>query len=163
EILAFRDGVVLPFIALQARLGREDPSAAVRAEVPVIYVAFDVLGLSATSSDTGFSCNGTGTDVVALLLEKPLAERRPRLDGPELPPATEGGAICLALLQTASSEDALEAAFAEARGRRNEGLMLKDPKSAYSPCRRGYGWLKMKKALATIDCVVVGVEVGHGK
>ena len=41
--------------------------------------------------------------------------------------------------------------------------MVKDPTSIYSPGRRGYGWLKMKKALATIDCVVVGVEVGHGK
>jgi DNA ligase-1 len=41
--------------------------------------------------------------------------------------------------------------------------MVKDPSSIYSPGRRGYGWLKMKKALATIDCVVVGVEVGHGK
>jgi len=41
--------------------------------------------------------------------------------------------------------------------------MVKDPRSFYSPGRRGYGWLKMKKALATIDCVVVGVEVGHGK
>jgi DNA ligase-1 len=41
--------------------------------------------------------------------------------------------------------------------------MVKDPKSTYTPGRRGLGWLKMKKALATIDCVVVGVEVGHGK
>ena len=41
--------------------------------------------------------------------------------------------------------------------------MVKDPDSIYSPGRRGLGWLKMKKALATIDCVVVGVEVGHGK
>ena len=42
--------------------------------------------------------------------------------------------------------------------------MVKDPdESVYSPGRRGLGWLKMKKALATIDCVVVGVEVGHGK
>ena len=41
--------------------------------------------------------------------------------------------------------------------------MVKDPRSGYSPGRRGLGWLKMKKALATIDCVVVGVEVGHGK
>ena len=49
------------------------------------------------------------------------------------------------------------------RARRNEGLMVKDPTSIYSPGRRGYGWMKMKKALATIDCVVVGVEVGHGK
>jgi len=41
--------------------------------------------------------------------------------------------------------------------------MVKDPESIYAPGRRGLGWLKMKKALATIDCVVVGVEVGHGK
>ena len=41
--------------------------------------------------------------------------------------------------------------------------MVKDPHSIYAPGRRGLGWLKMKKALATIDCVVVGVEVGHGK
>ena len=41
--------------------------------------------------------------------------------------------------------------------------MVKDPASRYQPGRRGLGWLKMKKALATIDCVVVGVEVGHGK
>ena len=41
--------------------------------------------------------------------------------------------------------------------------MVKDPQSGYSPGPRGLGWLKMKKALATLDCVVVGVEVGHGK
>ena len=29
--------------------------------------------------------------------------------------------------------------------------------------RRGYAWLKLKKALTTLDCVVVGVEVGHGR
>ena len=45
EILAWRDGTVLPFIALQSRLGRKDPSAAIRADVPVIFVAWDVLGL----------------------------------------------------------------------------------------------------------------------
>ena len=41
--------------------------------------------------------------------------------------------------------------------------MVKDPDSIYQPGRRGLGWLKMKKALATLDCVVVGVEWGHGK
>jgi len=59
--------------------------------------------------------------------------------------------------------DGLEAAFADARARRNEGLMVKDPATPYTPGRRGLGWLKMKKALATIDCVVVGVEMGHGR
>jgi len=41
--------------------------------------------------------------------------------------------------------------------------MVKDPASSYSPGRRGFGWLKLKRPLATLDCVVVGVEVGHGK
>ena len=64
---------------------------------------------------------------------------------------------------TVNSAEALDRVFEEARARRNEGLMVKDPESGYSPGRRGLGWLKMKRALATIDCVVVGVEVGHGK
>ncbi len=156
EILAYRDGAVLPFLALQARLGRKNPSAAILAEVPTIYVAFDVLGLGPRRSD--------GTEpTVEPLLRTPLHERRRRLDGLGLPLADEGGRFALSHLETAQSTDALETAFAEARGRRNEGLMVKDPESGYSPGRRGYGWLKMKKALATLDCVVVGVEVGHGK
>ena len=64
---------------------------------------------------------------------------------------------------TADSAEALDRVFDEARARRNEGLMVKDPQSGYLPGRRGMGWLKMKRALTTIDCVVTGVEVGHGK
>ena len=152
EILAWRDGAVLPFISLQARLGRKSPSAAIRAEVPVIYVAFDVLGL------------GGGADApVNALLREPLEDRRRLLEGLALPLAGDGGVFALSHLVSVTSEDALEAAFLGARERRNEGLMVKDPRSIYSPGRRGLGWLKMKKALATIDCVVIGVEVGHGK
>jgi DNA ligase-1 len=164
EILAYRDGTVLPFIALQARLGRKDPPPALLAEVPVIYVAFDVLGLR--RHDRAPSAGGRATppdDAVAPMLEEPLSDRRLALEHLELPLASDGGAFALSHLATADSVEALEAAFAEARARRNEGLMVKDPTSRYSPGRRGYGWLKMKKALATIDCVVVGVEVGHGK
>jgi DNA ligase-1 len=156
ELLAYRDGSVLPFLALQTRLGRKHPPANLLAEVPVIYVAFDVLGLGPRRSD--------GTEpAVEALLRLPLRERRRRLDQLGLPLADEGGGFALSHLESADSTEALESAFAEARARRNEGLMVKDPDSIYSPGRRGYGWLKMKKALATLDCVVVGVEVGHGK
>jgi DNA ligase 1 len=51
EILAWKDGTVLPFLALQARLGRKAPSAAIRAEIPVIYVAYDVLALAEAGRD----------------------------------------------------------------------------------------------------------------
>jgi len=152
EILAWRDGVVLPFIALQGRVGRKAPSEAIRAEVPVIYVAFDALALGP----------GRGAPVEALL-RVPLRVRRDRLDDLDLPVAISGGRFARSHLVVAADDDALEAAFLDSRARRNEGLMVKDPTSAYVPGRRGLGWLKMKKALATIDCVVVGVEVGHGK
>jgi DNA ligase-1 len=159
ELLAWRDGTVLPFISLQTRLGRKEPSAELLAAVPVIYVAWDVLGLDQPGSDGTTDRDG----VVAPTLELPLTERRRLLEDLALPLAEEGGGFALSHLTTADSTDALEEAFTEARARRNEGLMVKDPTSIYSPGRRGYGWLKMKKALATIDCVVVGVEVGHGK
>ena len=44
EVLAFRDGMALPFIQLQARLGRKNPSSEMQAQMPVIYVAFDLAG-----------------------------------------------------------------------------------------------------------------------
>ena len=91
------------------------------------------------------------------------ATRRARLDALDLPLAIDGGRFARSHLAVAADDDALEAAFLDSRARRNEGLMVKDPDSIYVPGRRGLGWLKMKKALATIDCVVVGVEVGHGK
>jgi DNA ligase-1 len=122
--------------------------------VPVIFVAFDALAV------------GTGDGAaVEPLLRLPLTERRARLDAIDLPLAAvdADGRFARSHLEVATDVDALETAFAESRARRNEGLMVKDPDSRYAPGRRGLGWLKMKKALATIDCVVVGVEVGHGK
>ncbi len=156
EILAWKDGLVLPFQSLQARLGRKSPSASIQAEVPVIFVAFDLLALG-----PGDDADGDAT--VEPLLREPLRDRRRRLDGLELPSIDDGGRFTRSHLAVATDEATLETAFSGARARRNEGLMVKDPTSGYSPGRRGLGWLKMKKALATIDCVVVGVEVGHGK
>ncbi len=185
EILAFADGHVLPFLTLQGRLGRKDPSADLQADVPVAYVAFDLLAIgprsgSLSGSLDGYhppgrapgrsgavsqsaSTNGNGSAAVLPLLATPLAERRGRLEALGLPTVAEGGRFALSHLVTVGSVEALDRVFGEARARRNEGLMVKDPGSGYSPGRRGLGWLKMKRALATLDCVVVGVEAGNGK
>ncbi len=79
ELLAWKDGVVLPFLQLQARLGRKNPSAKILADVPVIFVAWDVLGLDADQDR-----------VVAPLLDEPLTDRRRRLEAPR-PAARERG------------------------------------------------------------------------
>ncbi|CAN5859311.1 ATP-dependent DNA ligase [soil metagenome] len=148
ELLAFRDGMALPFLQLQGRLGRKNPSADLQLAVPVIFVAFDVLAL------------GGGGQRVEPLLRLPLSERRQRLDELGLP---DVAGFATAKLINASTVADLAAVFDAAQQRGNEGLMVKDPDSLYTPGRRGYGWLKLKRPLATLDCVVVGVEVGHGK
>ena len=130
--------------------------AQIKTDIPVVFVAFDLLALG-----PGDDADGDAT--VDPLLREPLRKRRELLDRIDLPLVEAGGRFTRSHLGVARDAESLEVAFADARGRRNEGLMVKDPTSGYSPGRRGLGWLKMKKALATIDCVVVGVEVGHGK
>jgi DNA ligase-1 len=66
-------------------------------------------------------------------------------------------------VEEAGTVDELERIFAETRARGNEGLMIKDPSSTYTPGRRGGAWLKLKRPLATLDVVVTAVEWGHGK
>ncbi len=61
------------------------------------------------------------------------------------------------------SAEQLEQAYADARGRGNEGVMLKALHSIYQPGRRGLAWLKLKRELATLDVVVTAAEYGHGR
>ncbi len=144
ELVPWRAGSVLDFASLQTRLGRVKPSAELLAEVPVVLVAFDLLH--------------RGDD----LIERPLRERRAALEALDLPGRT-GERVLLSHLASATDAAGVDRHFDDARERHNEGLMVKDPDSTYQPGRRGLGWLKLKKALATLDCVVVGVEWGHGK
>jgi DNA ligase-1 len=141
EILAHRNGRVLRFFELQRRLGRKVVSAELRAEVPVVLVAFDLLFLDGEA-----------------LLDRPLQERRRLLEELHLEPP-----FLLARFEAAGSVEELEKIFEETRERGNEGLMLKNPESPYTPGRRGLSWLKLKRPLATLDCVVTAVEWGHGK
>jgi len=78
----------------------------------------------------------------------------------DLQPTT---AVIRAPVFQATSPDELNALFDAAQARGNEGLMIKDPESPYSPGRRGKSWLKLKRELATLDVVVTAVEYGHGK
>jgi DNA ligase 1 len=141
EILAFHKGKVMPFQALQTRLGRVAPAAELMAAVPVIYVAWDLLV--------------EGDDV---LLDTPLRERRARLEA-----LGAHDRVALAHLESVHGAAEIDRRFDDARARLNEGLMLKRPDSPYTPGRRGLNWLKLKRPLDTLDVVVVGAEWGHGK
>ncbi|MGB6985731.1 MAG: ATP-dependent DNA ligase [Candidatus Aquilonibacter sp.] len=144
EIVAVRDGRVLPFRTLQARLQRKEIDASLLAEVPLQYVVFDMMAI-----DDEF------------LLDLPLHERRARLAGALL----ESDHVHLAPFAPVADTNAarINAAFDAARARGNEGAMFKRTDAPYAPGRRGKWWLKLKRELTTLDVVVVGVEWGHGK
>jgi len=162
----------LPFAVLGQRIGRKRVSNEWRQTVPVIFMAFDLMYADGE-----------------LLLERPLRERRNRLEAvvenlveravspliiderarnaqtvlfaAEESPGIERLRISPSRL-VESAED-IDRAYAEARARANEGVMLKAANSAYQPGRRGIAWVKLKRELATLDVVVTGAEFGHGK
>jgi DNA ligase-1 len=142
EIVPVRGEQILPFQELQKRLGRKEVPEAIRAAIPVAFVAYDIL---------------YGDSQV--LMERPLTERRAALDALQPDGATVRRAVSKRFHDVALLDDEFEAA----RARGNEGLMVKAPQSTYKPGRRGRDWLKIKRALATLDVVVTAVEVGNGK
>jgi DNA ligase 1 len=174
EILGwdFEQGRALPFAVLGQRIGRKRVSNEWRQQVPVVFMAFDLM-----------CARGE------LLLELPLRERRNRLEAvveslvervesplmvderardPQavLFAGEEGSCVERLMISPSrlveSAED-IDRAYADARARANEGVMLKAAGSVYQPGRRGLAWVKLKRELATLDVVVTGAEFGHGR
>jgi ATP-dependent DNA ligase I len=161
------EGRARPFSILQARLGRKKVSDELMREVPVAYLAFDLLYTA------GELVIDRPLRERAKLLEKVLSTPRSALpsgrgknqgqlmfEPDELPVAAH---VIRAPVSQASTGDEIDELFVAAQARGNEGLMIKDPQSVYMPGRRGKSWLKMKRELATLDVVVTAVEYGHGK
>lgn len=142
EIVPARGQTILAFSELQKRLGRKTISEELLAEVPVILVAYDLLYASGK-----------------VLTEDSLKQRRNLME--RLIPTD--GIVRVSQAKVFDAVAALDAEFDAARARGNEGLMIKSPASSYKPGRRGREWLKLKRAIATLDVVVTAVEVGHGK
>jgi DNA ligase 1 len=174
EILGwdFEQGRALPFAILGQRIGRKRVSNEWRQQVPVVFMAFDLM------------CVGG-----ELLLELPLKERRNRLEAvverfvekvvsplmvderarssqTVLFAGEESAGVERLMISPSrlveSAED-IDRAYADARARANEGVMLKAAGSVYQPGRRGLAWVKLKRELATLDVVVTGAEFGHGR
>jgi len=172
-------GRALPFSALQQRLGRKKVSEKLMHDVPVAYLVFDTLYVA------GELLIETPLHQRATRLEQLLADQKPAHHSgmtteknkkirsqTNLPFADDAQSsdnqqpaalVIRAPVFDASSPEELNRLFDAAQARGNEGLMIKDPQSPYTPGRRGKSWLKLKRELATLDVVVTAVEYGHGK
>ena len=167
-------GRALPFSSLQPRIGRKKVTAEMRKATRVVFMAFDLLYAGGE-----------------LLLDRPLVERRaslvvlveslklrviagsePKAEKEQVGLFAEEDAtvasdaferLVLAPAVDLESAEQLDQAYADARARGNEGVMLKAKGSLYQPGRRGLAWLKLKRELATLDVVVTSAEWGHGR
>jgi DNA ligase-1 len=174
EILGwdFEQARALPFAVLGQRIGRKRVSNEWRQQVPVVFMAFDLMYADGE-----------------LLLELPLRERRNRLEAvverlvervasplvvderardlqAVLFAAEESARVERLLISPSrlvESAEEIDRAYTDARARANEGVMLKAAGSVYQPGRRGLAWVKLKRELATLDVVVTGAEFGHGR
>ncbi len=139
EIVAFAGGSWPDFEALQQRMniGSAAQAAALSAQIPVSYVAFDLLWLDGSS-----------------LLERPYARRRELLEGLglrggrwQVPPSFSGESG--SDIQAVSVQQGLE------------GVMAKRVASRYEPGRRSASWRKIKNVLRQ-EVVIGGWKPGQG-
>jgi DNA ligase 1 len=160
-------GRALPFSALQQRLGRKKVGEEMMRQVPVAYLAFDVLyARGELLLDRPWRERAQILDQLLSATKVPVTKRSPAAQG-QLTFEDQGQVVNAKVIRApvfrASSAQELDALFEAAQARGNEGLMIKDIGSAYAPGRRGKSWLKLKRELATLDVVVTAVEYGHGK
>ena len=137
-ICALTDGRIQPFQKLQKRMGVKNPPKKLLEELPVIFIAYDLLFL-----------NGDP------ILDQPVLQRRLRLD--EFCQLT--GTPCIKQYRIEKNED-IHRLFQQALKNGNEGLILKHRNSVYEYGQRNKSWLKVKQSGETMYTVIMYAHEG---
>lgn len=161
EVLAWGPEGVMPFSQLQRRLNRKKVGVRLRSEVPVVFMAYDLL-------EQG------GRDLRAETLEQrrgsliKIVDAWSGLNAPAAP--SQGGVIRVSpgVSPLGAQPDAdpwlqLAELQASARERGVEGLMLKRKGSPYRQGRVRGDWFKWKVEPLTLDAVMLYAQRGHGR
>ncbi|MEJ5360364.1 MAG: ATP-dependent DNA ligase [Desulfobacterales bacterium] len=143
EILAWGGERPLDFGLLQRRLGRRNPGGRLLAEIPVVWVGYDLL-------------EQDGCDRRSL----PLAARREALE--KRLAAAPDPRLRLSPALRVTGWDEVRRLRGEARRRGAEGLVLKRRDSPYAVGRRRGLWYKWKADPYRVDAVLTYARRGHG-
>lgn len=145
ELLAWQDGATqpAPFALLQKRINRKTLGKKLLTEVPVRFLAYDLLEAGARD-----------------LRGEPQQARRAALDV-----LMTGQGICAAPVVQADGWQALAALRATSRERGVEGFMLKQRSARYGSGRtKACGtWWKWKVDPLSVDAVLIYAQAGHGR
>ena len=149
EIVVWRDGRVQPFADLQKRIGRKSVTKKILADLPVAFLAYDLL-------------EADGVDIRAW----PQRQRRERLE--QIVAAASRGAndpLQISPLVDAPDWPTLTALRNESRARGVEGFMLKQREGRYGSGRtKDVGtWWKWKIDPYSVDAVLIYAQSGHGR
>ena len=182
EILGwdYTTGQALPFAVLGQRIGRKRVDNDIRQRIPIVFMAFDImfadgeLQLPKPLHDRRSRLEAA-VEALTDVTKSPLklseaAEHRKRAQAsmfaPEIAPDSNEDPVPRLMISPAKlvqSAAEIDRAYADARARANEGVMLKAAGSTYMPGRRGLAWVKLKRELATLDVVITGAEYGSGR
>lgn len=148
EIVAWKNGSILPFSEMQRRIGRKNLSAKILSDVPVSMIAFDVLEVA-------------GEDVRS----KELHWRQKRLQElvTVLNEQLASNPIQLSDNLVFSSWEELSNWREQSRDFRAEGVMLKHRAGPYRVGRQRGEWWKWKIEPFTVDAVLTYAQRGHGR
>jgi DNA ligase-1 len=145
EILAWEDDHPLPFALLQRRIGRKQVQPMLWPDVPLTFMAFDLL------ERDGRDLREHPQDVRRAALEK-LVSTLPTQLPLQLSPSVEF-----------EEWKALAEYRSAARERNAEGIMLKRRTAPYRVGRPRGDWWKWKVDPYAIDAVLIHAQHGHGK
>ena len=150
------DGLAI-FASLQQRLGRKVVSEKTLRELPVAFIAYDLI--ESEGRDLRAEPQHVRRALLETLVERLFAEARAR--GERLP-------IRISPTVSADTWEALAEKREQARALLREGLMLKAREGAYGIGRRKGDdrtdvWWKWKLDPMSVDAVVIYAERGHGR
>ena len=145
EVLAWDNRQPLPFGELQKRLNRKRVEPTLFPDVPVVYMAYDIL-------------ESHGQDQRS----RPLTRRRQLLES-LCQQACEEDALVLSPLVQADSWEQVATLHTQSRDRGVEGFMLKRKDSPYGVGRQRGPWWKWKVDPHTADCVLIYAQLGNGR
>ena len=149
EILAYDRGLPLPFTALQKRILRKQREVMLFDDVPVVFMAYDIL-------------EDKGEDVRT----RPLSERSARLDNAITTVTDQHGEqrhLVRSPTLAFTEWDDLDKERDASRSLNVEGIMLKRSTSPYRSGRVRGDWWKWKVEPYTIDAVLIYAQLGSGK